>query len=101
MSDDSSKPVSGAVSLCRAFIAQCSWGSVHRAGDGCVSESIGIACHWPGSRSGSLGSLAFALNGPARFRSVEIRTEEKILFGYSRKISSLHSGSRVKALAEE
>ena len=31
MSDDSSKPVSGAVSLCRAFAAQCSWRSVPRA----------------------------------------------------------------------
>jgi hypothetical protein len=101
MSDDSSKPVSGAVSLCRAFAAQCSWGSVHRASDGYVSESVGIACHWPASRSGNLGSLAFR---SVRFRQAPLRRNtdrEKILFGYPRKISSLHSGSRVEALAEE
>ena len=59
MSDDSSKPASGAVSLCRAFAAQCSWGSFPRARHGCVPESVGVACHWPADRSHDSGSQAF------------------------------------------
>jgi len=101
MSDDSSKPALGAVSPRRAFAAQSSWGSVPRAKYRRVSESVGIACHWPADRSSDLGSLGFR-SGRTRQAPLHRNTDKKkILFGHPRKISSLHSGSRVEALAEE
>jgi len=99
MSDDSSKPALGAVSPRRAFAAQSSWGSVPRGKYGRVS--VGIACHWPADRSSDLGSLAFRSGRTCQAPLHRNTDKKKILFGHPRKISSLHSGSRVEALAEE
>jgi len=101
MSDDSSKPALGAVSPRRAFAAKSSRESFPGARYGCVSESVGIAWHWSGDRFGHLGRLVIPSE---RTRQAALRRNsdrEKTLVEHPSKISSLHSGSRVEALAEE
>jgi len=58
MSDDSSRPASGAVSLWGAFAAQCSWGSFLQAWHGSVRELLGVTRLWPTDRSHASRSQA-------------------------------------------
>jgi len=98
MSDDSSKPALGAVSPRRAFAAQISWESFPEARAAFPSPS-----KLP--ETGELiGSVIWAAIPSERTRQSVLRRKsdrEKIPVAHPSKISSLHSGSRVEALAEE
>jgi hypothetical protein len=101
MPEDSSRPALSAVSLCREVAAQSSRGSSPQAWHGCVPGSIGVTHQWPTALSSDLGSLGF---GSERTRRAVLRRNtdrEKIPFQHPRENSSLHSGRRVEALAEE
>src|SRR5258706_11025170 len=77
MSDDSSRPALGAVSLCQAFAAWSSRRISFREWHDCVPESMGLTQLWPTDPFSKLGSLAFHRQGIHGPFPIELPTEKK------------------------
>jgi len=100
MSDDSSRPALGAVSLCREFEALDNPGSSPQASHDCVPGFPGVAFPRPRAFRNDLRGMGFRTERIRPVLASHEYRQRKLSVPHFMEISSLHSAWSVQALTE-